>query len=33
VTAAIEVQDAGGAAFIATKPLLVRQAVKRASFF
>lgn len=33
VTAAIEVQDAGGAAFIAPKPLLVRQAVKRASFF
>jgi hypothetical protein len=33
VIAAIEVQDSGGAAFIAPKPLLVRQAVKRASFF
>jgi hypothetical protein len=33
VIAAIEVQDSGGTAFIAPKPLLVRQAVKRSSFF
>lgn len=33
VLAAIEVQASAGAAFIAPKPVLIRQAVKRASFF